>query len=414
VSLGFAVPGSKGFGLAGLGTQWIITIGFALVLLLMAVLTGFGLKNMSAIKARMADLVTESNVKTESVYRMRSLSRERFASLGQLVVLQDPFERDEEYMLFLAQASEFVQARERLFGLGMNAREQMLWERVRDLIQHDEQLHARVLKLAQTNQSQAALTVLLNEVRPLEKELLNTFDRMIEQQHLANQQSLLDSEADYREAAAYMLGLAMLALAMGLAIARIVVLRSRHTEAMLSRESEAAHAAAEQLSWAASHDSLTGLVNRREMQRRLEALILDTQTHGAQHVLLYIDLDKFKAVNDGCGHLAGDELLRQLANIFTRHVRSGDIVARLGGDEFCIGLLNCSIDKARLIAETIRNEVTDYRFSQEDQVFQVGASIGLVCLVPGMDVTAALKAADTACYQAKEQGRNRVCVHGES
>jgi Amt family ammonium transporter len=129
-----------------------------------------------------------------------------------------------------------------------------------------------------------------------------------------------------------------------------------------------------------------------------------------RHVLLYIDLDRFKAVNDSCGHFAGDEVLCQMADIFMRHVRSGDLVARLGGDEFCIGLANCQLDRAREIAEAIRDDVGQYRFAWEDRVFQVGASIGLVQLDPDMDVDKALKAADTACYQAKEQGRNQVCV----
>lgn len=114
-------------------------------------------------------------------------------------------------------------------------------------------------------------------------------------------------------------------------------------------------------------------------------------------------------INDSCGHVAGDELLRQLAGIFTRHVRSGDLVARLGGDEFCIGLVNCDVDKARQIAEAIRDEVAHYHFCWEHRDFQIGASIGLVQLEPGMDVDAALRVADAACYQAKERGRNQVC-----
>lgn len=397
-------------GLHALGTQRIIAIGFTLVLVLMVLLTGLGLSHMASIKARMVNLVTESNVKTESVFQMRSVSRERFASLGQMVVLRDPFERDDEYMRFQAQATAFIRARDRLLGLGMNPEEQATWARARELIQRDERLHARVLELAMANQSEAALAILLRDVRPLELELLDVFNEMVEQYRQANQQSLRESDADYREASAYMLGLAALALAMGWVIARAVIRRSRHAESELSRQSRVAVAAAEQLSWAASHDSLTGLANRREMQRRLGELIEDTRIQDVRHVLLYIDLDRFKAVNDSCGHFAGDEVLCQMADIFMRHVRSGDLVARLGGDEFCIGLANCQLDRAREIAEAIRDDVGQYRFAWEDRVFQVGASIGLVQLDPDMDVDKALKAADTACYQAKEQGRNQVCV----
>jgi diguanylate cyclase (GGDEF)-like protein len=403
-------PRSRGFGPARLGTQQIIAIGFAVVLLLMAVLTGLGLSHMNAIKLRMTKLVTDSNVKTETVYQMRSLSRERFASLSQMVVLRDPFERDEEYMRFQAQAAEFIRARDRLLGLGMSAEEQAVWERARILIQRDEQLHSRVIEHAMADRGDAALAILLGDVRPLERDLLDAFNQMVAQHRRANQQALQESEADLREAAAYMLGVAVLALVLGFAIARVVIRRSRHAEAMLSRENEAAIAAAAQLSWAASHDSLTGLANRREVQRRLAMLVQDVQAHGSGHVLLYIDLDRFKAVNDSCGHLAGDELLRQLATVLTRHVRSGDLVARLGGDEFLVGLANCDIDKGRRIAEAIRDDVAAYRFRWENGVFGVGASIGVVQLAADMDVAGALRAADAACYQAKEQGRNQVCA----
>lgn len=400
-------------GQAAFGTQRIIAIGFALVLVFMMLLTGLGLSHMATIKARMVKLVTEGNVKTESVLQMRSVSRERFASVGQMVVLQDPFERDDEYMRFQAQAAEFIRARDRLLGLGMNAEEQAIWNRARQLIQRDEQLHAQVIELAMAGRGEAAVTLLMRDVRPLENALIEVFGEMVAQYQGANQQSLRESEADYREAAAYMIGLAALALAMGLAIAWVVILRSRHAESELSRQSEAAIEEAEKLSWAASHDSLTGLANRRETHRRLNQLVKDTQAHGERHILLFIDLDRFKAVNDNCGHVAGDELLRQLAAVFARHVRSGDLVARLGGDEFCIALINCEMDKARQIAAAIRDEVAQYRFVWEERIFQVGASIGLVRLESSMDVASALRAADTACYRAKEQGRNRVCVFGE-
>jgi diguanylate cyclase (GGDEF)-like protein len=402
-----------GSGLNALGTQRIILIGFALVLALMVVLTGLGLSHMAAIKARMVKLVSESNVKAESVYQMRSLSRERFASLGQMVVLHDPFERDDEYMRFQAQAAEFIGARDRLLGVGMGPEEQATWERARELIRRDEQLHSQVLDLALADQSEAALAILLRDVRPLEIELLDVFNELVEQYRQANQQSLRESADEYREAATYMLGLAALALAMGLGIAWVVTLRSRHAESELSRQSQFAVAVAEQLSWAASHDSLTGLANRREMQRRLSELIEDTRAHGARHVLLYVDLDRFKAINDGCGHFAGDEVLRQMAGIFMRHVRSGDLVVRLGGDEFCIGLVNCQLDKARQIAEAIRDDVEQYRFEWEGRVFALGASIGLIQIDPTMDLAGVLKAADAACYRAKAGGRNQVCVYGQ-
>ncbi|MFP5403225.1 MAG: diguanylate cyclase domain-containing protein [Gammaproteobacteria bacterium] len=392
----------------GFDTQRIIAFGFALVLLLMVALAVLGLHRLAAMKQRMVDVVAEGGVKIESVYQMRSLSRERFASLGQIVVLDDPFERDDEIMRFHEQAGAFVRARDRLLALGMGAEEEALWAQARRLIQHDQGLHDRVIELALAGQREAAMELLIREVRPTEMALLDRFNALVAEYHKANQAALAEAEADFRRAELTMLGLLALAIALSLAIAWAVIRRSREAESALAREHEAAVAAADKLSWAATHDSLTGLVNRREMRRRLGELVQGAHARGEAHVLLYIDLDRFKAINDACGHLAGDEALRQVAHIFMRHVRSGDLVARIGGDEFAIGLANCDAVRAAEIAEAIRQEVAHFSFAWEGRRFALGASIGLVVLGALAGVDEVLKAADAACYAAKAAGRNQV------
>lgn len=396
----------------GPDTQRIIAFGFALVLLLMVALTVLGLSRLATMKQRMVDLVATSGVKIESVYQMRSLSRERFASLGQIVVLEDPFERDDETMRFHQQAGAFVQARDRLLALGMGPEEEAVWAQARQLIQLDQDLHDRVLELAAAGQRLAAMDLLMREVRPTEMALLESLSALVEQYHRANQASLAEAEADFHRAERYMLGLLGLALVLSLVIAQAVIRRSHRAESALAREHEAAVAAAERLSWAASHDSLTGLANRREMRRRLGELVQGAHARGEAHVLLYIDLDRFKAINDACGHLAGDAALRQVAGVFARHVRSGDLVARVGGDEFCIGLVNCDAAKGAEIAETIRREVADFSFVWEGRRFALGASIGLVELGQLAGVDEVLKAADAACYAAKAAGRAQRASSG--
>jgi diguanylate cyclase (GGDEF)-like protein/PAS domain S-box-containing protein len=171
-------------------------------------------------------------------------------------------------------------------------------------------------------------------------------------------------------------------------------------------------ALAQQLSWQASHDSLTGLVNRRELESRLAQLLESAHAHGRQHVLLYIDLDNFKTVNDSCGHAAGDELLRSLTSLMSTKIRGSDILARLGGDEFAALLQSCPLDQGLRIANGIREVVRDFRFAWEGKSFTVGVSIGLVPIdaVSG-DVAEVLTAADACCYEAKNKGRDRVQVH---
>jgi diguanylate cyclase (GGDEF)-like protein/PAS domain S-box-containing protein len=171
-------------------------------------------------------------------------------------------------------------------------------------------------------------------------------------------------------------------------------------------------ALAQQLSWQASHDSLTGLVNRRELESRLAQLLESAHVQGRQHVLLYIDLDNFKTVNDSCGHSAGDELLRSLTSVMGTKIRGSDILARLGGDEFAALLQSCPIDQGLRIANGIREVVRDFRFAWEGKSFTVGASIGLVPIdAASGDIAEVLTAADACCYEAKNKGRDRVQVH---
>ena len=171
-------------------------------------------------------------------------------------------------------------------------------------------------------------------------------------------------------------------------------------------------AMAQQLSWQASHDSLTGLVNRRELERRLNQLLDESHGQGRQHVLLYIDLDNFKVVNDSCGHAAGDELLRSLTSLMATKIRGSDTLARVGGDEFAALLETCPLDQGLRIANAIREVVRDFRFVWEGRSFAVGASIGLVPIdASSADLASVLTAADQCCYEAKNKGRDRVQVH---
>ena len=169
---------------------------------------------------------------------------------------------------------------------------------------------------------------------------------------------------------------------------------------------------AQQLSWQASHDALTGLLNRGEFERRLADLIDSVRKENKQHALMYMDLDNFKAVNDTCGHAAGDELLRQLTTVMQARMRGSDTLARIGGDEFGGLLESCPLDQAVRIANGLREAVRDFRFVWRDKTFGVGVSIGLVTIdAANMSVSSALATADATCYEAKSKGRDRVQVY---
>ena len=169
---------------------------------------------------------------------------------------------------------------------------------------------------------------------------------------------------------------------------------------------------AKQMSWQASHDSLTGLINRRELERRLQQLIESTVYEGQSHAFLYLDLDQFKVVNDTSGHVAGDELLRQLSFLLKEQMRDTDTLARLGGDEFGVLLRGCPEDKARQIAESMHKTIREFRFIWRDKAFEVGASIGLVMIGPDSgSIAHVMSMADMACYAAKDLGRNRIHIY---
>ncbi len=168
----------------------------------------------------------------------------------------------------------------------------------------------------------------------------------------------------------------------------------------------------EKLSYQASHDILTGLINRYEFERRLERLESTLSSAKAEHALCFMDLDQFKVINDTCGHTAGDELLRQLSWEMQTVVRKRDTLARLGGDEFGVLMEHCSLEQAQRVAESLLDCIQKYQFSWEGQNFHVGISIGLVAINQlSPNHTELLKQADIACYMAKDFGRNRIHVH---
>lgn len=181
-----------------------------------------------------------------------------------------------------------------------------------------------------------------------------------------------------------------------------------HGAVIIFRDATQARALSHQLFYHATHDFLTGLVNRREFERRLERALANAREANTEHALCYMDLDGFKGINDIAGHSAGDQLLRELSTLLQKKMRNRDTLARLGGDEFVVLLEHCPLGQAQRIADSLRQAVQDFRLTWEGRTFSVGISIG-VTAIAGNGLSEILQAADAACYAAKRQGRN--CVH---
>ncbi|KQV54234.1 MULTISPECIES: EAL domain-containing protein [unclassified Duganella] len=191
----------------------------------------------------------------------------------------------------------------------------------------------------------------------------------------------------------------------GTAIGQVIVLHDA---------SEARRHAA-QLSYQATHDELTDIMNRREFERRLRELLAALrQGGGGEHAVLYLDLDRFKIINDTSGHAAGDELIKQVSQLLQATLRERDIVGRLGGDEFGIMLTQCSHEDALRVAEKVRKAVVDLHFAWGVRSYRIGVSIGLVLLDSrSSSLKEVMKSADAACYMAKEKGRNRIHLYSD-
>ena len=174
------------------------------------------------------------------------------------------------------------------------------------------------------------------------------------------------------------------------------------------------HLLSQQLNYQATHDPLTGLVNRREFEQRLSRVVRSCREDNSEHALCYIDLDQFKVVNDTCGHDAGDELLRQVSALLQDKVRTRDTIARLGGDEFGLLLERCTLTQANRVAEAVRDAVGNFRFNWAGRNFRLGASIGVIPInFSSGNITNVMRSADAACYAAKDEGRNRIHIYRE-
>ena len=181
---------------------------------------------------------------------------------------------------------------------------------------------------------------------------------------------------------------------------------------LVFKDVTAARQLSQQISYQATHDTLTGLINRCEFERRLRRVLDTAQGESTENALCYLDLDQFKLVNDTGGHAAGDELLRQLGQLLQQHIRKRDTLARLGGDEFGLLMEHCSIEEAQRVAEKIIDAVGTFSFPWEEHIFSVGVSMGLVAVNDeSKSIQDLLCDSDTACYIAKEHGRNRVHLH---
>ena len=377
--------------------RMLVTFGFIAVLALILSLTIISLDQVHAINDSMGKLVEANHHKTAAANDMRDALRSRTDSLKTMRLMEDLSDRSNEHQRFIGHATKYHVAAENLVTPGMNEKESAIHIQLQQLTKAAAVLNDKAAALLMNDAPRSVIDSAMENSARLQGLMLGKLDELVKLEHEHLQKTLNDSGRQTASTRNLLLILTGAALLFSLLLARMVLRHIAGKNRLLAYQS--------------SHDALTGLINRREFERRVERTIAQARSEAATHALLYLDLDQFKIVNDTCGHAAGDELLQQLAQILLGSVRHRDTLSRLGGDEFGMLLENCPLHKAVEIANSLLAAIDNFQFTWNDNTFILGISIGIVPIDHSTtDIASTMSAADSACYIAKESGRHQVQI----
>ena len=383
-------------------TKAIISGGFSAIILLMILLIWLSMATLNSLTTNMSTLIMDTDMKTSRAYQMRDVIRLRSSAVRSLLQINDASAREKIFDKLIEHTESYIESRSALITQGANTREQeilinveLIDQRVR--LAYDKANH---LIYNMTHQPDLLRSV-LGEVQLQELVLLNNLNDLVQLEKILAQEALASNQETYVKTRQMLLGIVIAAFALSLLISFTVT--SRVT------------AANRRIAHLATHDDLTELHNRRYFEDKLQHTIGLAQRNNASFGLLYLDLDRFKIVNDTCGHHAGDQLLIQLTHIVQGRLRCGDLFARIGGDEFAIIAQGSSFNDITQLAEDLRVLVSDYTFRYANQTFKVSLSIGVIPIQGDItDIESLLTDVDSACYVAKQSGRNRIHITQEN
>ncbi len=374
-------------------------LGFAGVLALMGLISFISLSQMSMITEQMSQLINETNTKISAANAMRDSIRLRGESLYNMSLTDDYIERDEYRSKFYKYALQYKVARDTLYSYRMSSREAKLLDQLMTQTRAAKKLNDIAAENLLSDLPEKTVKDSIRLANNARHGILKKLDELVQLQEDISK-SVVDDAKQYQETISTIISfLSLAAFFIAIYIAQLVI---RET----TRKNY-------EIRFQATHDELTKLVNRKEFNHRLQDALKTAVDNHEVHALCFMDLDKFKIINDTCGHKAGDQLLIQLTRIIKEKIRSHDTLARLGGDEFGLLLEGCTLEKATEIAEGIVSLVKNHEFKWQDKTFHVGVSIGLIMMThETRSIDKALSQADIACYAAKDMGRNQVHIHG--
>ena len=374
----------------------ITSLGFGLVIgiLLISIVGSYHTTNSH--NQLLSQLVRAAGMKTVLAYTMREAIRERIDSLRAMATQTDPFKRDEEKMRLFSHASKYVRARATLIQHLKTDSEREIFEKLDASARSVGTPNARALRaLFDEESTPSEINAAVQASIDGHLTLLRHLDEMVRTIHQTTQNRIHEAGDRFHEELLTAALLGMIAFAIAVVAAALVVINAGARNRKLSHQ--------------AAHDILTGLLNRQAFEVSLRLTLEQSEQSPDSHAVMFIDLDRFKVVNDSCGHPAGDALLKELSATLAGRLRNSDVIARIGGDEFAVLLRYTEPDDAEQVAEKIRHAVEAFTFEWDNQTFKVGASIGLVPFgSEPITLEELLSTADACCYSAKEEGRNRV------
>ncbi len=378
-----------------------VTWAFALLLILIAVITMLGILSLQRIEQ---EYLQETLVKVEKLRILDEMvhhSRQRSVLLRDLVIATDPFDQDEINQAHSNLAGRYLSARNELAEQPLNEAERKILDHIIELNSNAYAVQQQIIALATTERQEEALELISTELGPnremIYPDMMKMREMLVESSNVSTM-AAAQLMSQYRAALIWLLAIALFT---GIGIAWLAYrMDSRHSKRLM---------------WQACHDPLTGLGNRYEAEAQLNALIEDAGQQNAQHALIYLDVDQFNIINNTSGQAAGDELLRQLATHLLEAIGAEAKIDRVGSDQFVILLRNQDIDEVKYFARQLLDSIARRRFEWSDKSYDITASIGIV------PVTASRASAESiwsdaylACDVAKERGGDSLHLWTES
>lgn len=387
----------------------LLAAGFALLILIMAVLIGHAIWSVRDLEEHMGEIVEVRNRKIQLATDLQEAAHNRHSALSYQAIAKDPFERDENFQLFTKWGYRVGKARHDLKALALDSFEKVNMAQQDLLVVKITALHDEISDLAARDLSAQALDLMAGELRPLNLQFTETVENLRHYERDKIQESLSAT----RTAAGTAIHLHLTAGAVGLLLALAV---GWHTRRLLRRQMSqifeqmaALREAGEQLHHEATHDPLTGLANRALFYQRLHEAMIHAREEGLKVGVLYLDLDDFKPVNDTYGHAAGDQLLQEVAARLKSLVRVTDTVARLGGDEFALVMLGLDGEEKRARLLHNLDEAMTTPVPVGEFQLKVGCSVGCAVFpADGSRMDELLCAADRRMYQNKRDRKERA------